>query len=100
MVNLVPKTSNRIEISWEGIFLSKKFLIPIESESKEKILKELDDLIHKYNSLHLRIRENNEKIKRKLDKVTSQLSIHLISSRTKLKRRSSSKLSWMKRMED
>lgn len=47
---------------------SNYFVIKNESESKEKILKELDDLIHKYNSLHLRIRENNEKIKRKLDK--------------------------------
>ncbi len=56
------------------------FLTPIESESKEKILKELDDLIHKYNSLHLRIRENNEKIKRKLDKVMFQPSFNLISS--------------------
>ena len=53
---------------WRG---NRKFFIyfKIEFLSKEKIIEELDQLVHQYNNLHLKIRENNEKIKRKLDKV-------------------------------
>ncbi len=29
----------------------------------------MDQLVHQYNNLHLKIRENNERIKKKLDKV-------------------------------
>lgn len=41
----------------------------IESLSKEKVVEEIDKLIVEYNQLFLRIRENNERIRKKLEKV-------------------------------
>jgi len=41
----------------------------LENRTKEKILKELRTYVIEYNNLHLSNRENNEKIRRKLNKV-------------------------------
>jgi len=63
---------NNIKMEYEHLFL-----LLIEFQSKEKIIEELDTLVHQYNNLHLKIRENNEKIKRKLDKVIVQSKIKI-----------------------
>jgi len=41
----------------------------LENDAKEELMSRLKELVVKYNRLHLNIRENNEKIRRKLNKV-------------------------------
>jgi len=41
----------------------------IESHSKKKIVEEIDQLIIDYNNIFLKIRENNERIRKTLEKV-------------------------------
>ena len=52
---------------------SKRF--HVESLSKEKVVEELDKLIVEYNKLFLKIRENNDRIRKKLEKVWSYCRI-------------------------
>ena len=43
----------------------------IELHFKEKLLTEIESLVLKYTNLYLRNRENNERIRKRLDKVYS-----------------------------
>ena len=53
-----------------------KSINSIESQSKEKLEREIDNLIIRYNSLFLNNRENKEKIRKKLEKVWFCSLIH------------------------
>ena len=48
---------------------TKSSINSIESQSKEKLEKGIDNLIIRYNSLFLNNRENKERIRKKLEKV-------------------------------
>lgn len=51
----------------------------IESQSKEKVVEQLDKLIVEYNKMFLKIRENNDRIRKKLEKVLGYYRIFVLT---------------------
>jgi hypothetical protein len=65
--NLQYLLKSNLFIIKNGILFLKFILL--ELQSKEKVTKEMNEYFGQYNSLHLSIRENNEKIKLRLNGV-------------------------------
>jgi len=55
-------------IELQAILKSNYFVVKNEGESKRKIEKKINELISKYNQLFTKIRENNERIRKTLEK--------------------------------
>jgi hypothetical protein len=70
MIKLQNRLKNNVLMTKNGSFFSKFGVSSgIELRFKEMLTKEVNDMLVEYNKLYLKTRENNEKIRKRLDKV-------------------------------